>query len=191
MASVCSELCGVEELRVLKGRGSGAGDEVEQGLEVAIGAEREVGDLAAFDLGTDVGAIGLEQRGRGGDEDGLVDAAGGEVDIDAGGGVVEEDDVLVRLLLKARGADGDAVGARRKIGHGVVAALVGARYVNRTGGCFRGRDFGIGNCRAAGIVTVPSSVPFTACAKSTWEKPSTESASRNLERGFMTRRGII
>ena len=118
----------VEELRVREGggcgAGCGAGDEIEQRLEVAVGAEGEIGDLLAHDLGADVGAIGLQEGRSGGDKDGLRGAAGGEVEIDACGGVVEEDDVLPHLLLESLCGDGDGVGAGGKIGHGVVGAGV-------------------------------------------------------------------
>jgi len=59
-------------------------NEIEERLEVAVGAEGKVGNLMSFNLRADIGAVGLQHRRRRGHHNGFGDAARLERDIDAG-----------------------------------------------------------------------------------------------------------
>ena len=67
---------GVEELGVRRERAGGARHQVEQRLEAAVVARRQVGQLRRFDFAADVGAVRLQNGGFRGDFDGLGDLAG-------------------------------------------------------------------------------------------------------------------
>ena len=92
----------VEELRVRRERARGAGHQVQQRLEVAVVARRQVGQLRRLDFAADIGAVGLEQGDLGGDVDGLGDLAGLEDGVGADGGVDQQLDTHLNLLAKAR-----------------------------------------------------------------------------------------
>ena len=115
---------------MLEGRRRHAGNCIEKRLEVAIGAERQVGNLFCFDLCADVGTVCLEQGGRRRYQDLLRNAAGGHRDVNAGGRVAEQVDILMRVFLESCRLCSNAIFAGRHIGEGVVTAVVGYRLMN-------------------------------------------------------------
>ncbi len=172
---------GIEELRVLEGGGGRSGDEVEKRLEVAIGAEGKVCDLLGFDLSADIGAVGLEQRWGGGDKDGFCNAAGYKSDVDAGGGVAEEIDVLVAVTFEAGCFYGHSVGAGLEARERVVSALIRDGLLRDAGCRFRDRDMSVrdGSTGVVGNVAEKGAVNCLRVQQRGWrQKEGGEEAER-------------
>src|ERR1035438_4711179 len=141
----------VEELRVLEDRGSGAGNYVEEGLVVAVGAQRHVDHGLRLELGADVGAIRLELRGLGGYCNALIDAAEGKSEINTDCRVAEQVDIFLGHFLETLDFDGYQIVAGLQVRKGVVAAFIGRRRVSGAGGHICCGNFGVGNGSAGGV----------------------------------------
>src|SRR6185437_3309673 len=115
---------GVEELRVLERSARGAGNQVQQILEIAIRAYGQVRRLHGFDLGSGIGAVGLQRWRRGRNFDGFGDIARLHLNVDTPTGIDDQIDLRPRFLFEAFRFHGYRVFAGRQIGNGIVTALV-------------------------------------------------------------------
>ena len=136
---------------MLEDCGCDTGHQVEKRLVIAVGRERQFHHGLRFDLGADISAIGLENRRRRGDNDGLRDVAGLERNIDAGRCVGKQVDVLLLSLFESGCVDGDDVDSGLHVGKRVVSARIGCGLVNCAGGCECGCHLGIRNGCVGGI----------------------------------------
>ena len=136
---------------MLEDRGRGAGNQVDERLEVAVGAERHIDQAFRFDLGADIGAVRLQYGGRCCYGYGFRHIARNKSEVDASGRVAGKADVLLQGLFESLCFDGHRVDAGLQARKGVVAAFVSRRLMNGAGcrvGC---RDSSIGDGCASGV----------------------------------------
>ena len=91
----------VEERRVLAVRARRAGHRDENGLEVAVERQRDVGDHLRFDDAAGVGPVGLEHRALARDGDRFLEIADLHLEVHADRGVDVHDHAFAHDLLEA------------------------------------------------------------------------------------------
>ena len=105
-----------------------AGDEEQQALVVPVVEHRHGLELFGIDFAAGVGAVGLEEGcGGGANVDRLGDGTGGELEVDAGGGVREQVDAGAECFTEASLFRFDAIGAGVETDEEEVAGIVGIR----------------------------------------------------------------
>jgi len=132
------------------GRG-GAGNEVEQALEVAVAGQGEGGDLFAVELGANVGFFGLEDGGGAADGDLFGDVAYLEADIGASHGIDDDGEFFAGDRAKAAGGDAQGVGAGEDVDEGVAAVGVAFAIAAETGFFTDELHRGVGHGGIAGV----------------------------------------
>ena len=142
---------GIEELGVLE-RGAGcAGNQIQQVLEVPVGADGQILGLNGLDLAAGIGAVGLQRRRRVGNLDGFADVAGRESQVDTGAGVNDNVHVAADFALEARSLRSERIPAGSGVGEHEVAALVCLGVAGIVCCGFGCSDFRVGDDGTGGI----------------------------------------
>src|SRR5262249_2696160 len=124
---------GVEEFRVKPFSPGGAGNQVQQALEITVERQRQVLKLFCFYLAADGRPVRLKQRDAGDYDGRLIDTA--RLKLHVGPGIVIHKNVyaLADRLLKPSNLDLDSVEATLEVTEYIVTALVCRRRASRIG----------------------------------------------------------
>lgn len=124
--------------------GDDAGSEAHDRHYIALD-QRKIVDGLGIDGGADVTGFGLKDGTFFGDLNFSCEAGYGESKIERGGLVDAEDHLLLKLLLKAGGGDGNFISAGLKRGESIGAVAVGGDGLRGVGVGFGYGDGGPGN----------------------------------------------
>ena len=142
---------GVEELRVLPGGRRGSRHKIQQRLEIAVGAQRQIGHRNRVYGAAHIRAVGLQDRNASHHFDGFGHVAGLQLQIHAVGTVHRHVDSAPNLFLKPGHFHRNGVAAGRQVGKSEVTALIGLSGVADSRGFFHDGHFAVGDNSATGI----------------------------------------
>ena len=110
--------------RILVAGGSGSRHQIDQALVIAVGAQRQVGDLLGGELFVHVCFVGLERRSFPGHGDSFRNRSDFQRRVDAGDVVQSNQDVRLRGLFEPCEGDFDGVRPGEYVRKSVGAHLV-------------------------------------------------------------------